>query len=293
MRLHRFAVMFAVSARGFLALSLCSSVSNAEEKPSEPSKEYERALQPGGSGDLRRFEKMLTWDVLNPKLFKVPHGTVRAYYDLAGLPKDSESKFGLAHEKLHHSPESIKRDLLRRNLFVQYEIWRLHLLREEISWTALISGPPGSRAPLEPEPGSSESWLWVLDPERGNVPRWDRSIEGRETLWFRNQPVLGESGVRRLVRWRLSRIGGRYVTPRLNLADLEEVAPWFHQHIPPYVLDRAGNRKHSDLNLCRPCRECDVLILDAPDSEYRIRFMVPAPDAKADGEASAEAGLDP
>jgi len=70
----------------------------------------------------------------------------------------------------------------------------------------------------------------------------------------------------------------------------------FDTHFSPDDFRRIhirGNRKHNDLNLSRPCRECDVLILDAPDSEYRIRFIVPAPNAKTDGEASAGVDLDP
>jgi hypothetical protein len=46
-----------------------------------------------------------------------------------------------------------------------------------------------------------------------------------------------------------------------------------------------GHREQSDLNLIRPCRECDVFVIDAPDSEYRIRFMVPAPKFEVDRES--------
>jgi len=289
-------------------------------------------LQPGGNGDLRRFENMATRDVVNPSMLKVPRRNVRLYYDLAGLPEDVHSEFGLAHEKLQHSPESIKRDLWRRVIATRYEIWRLYLSKEEISWTAQVSGPAGTLKAIEA--GSSESWHWEIDSERGNEPKRDKSIKGRERLWFRNQEFLAESGTRHLVQWKLFR-KARCVMPRLKLSDLKEVAPWFYQHIPRYVLDRedwfhfgetdsiavyidhhhknaprmvefVGNycfegmakEKRFDaffdpedfrrihirgasivagftLNFTRPCRECDVLVLDAPHCAYRVRFMVP------------------
>jgi hypothetical protein len=305
----------------FSVVTLGLSRTNAGDMPSKPSREYEQELQRGGNRDLGRFEGMPTGLAFDPKRFKVPQENVRAYCDLAGLPKDNAA-FGRTHQKLHHSPEAIKSDLLKYGLQIHQEIWRLHLWREEVSWTARVSAP--GRYPKPYTADSDESWLWRIDPEQDKHPGWDSSLMGQESLRIRRQPVLSTSGAALLVQWRIFRVGGRYVTPRLKLADLKEVAPWFYQHIPHYVLDREewfhfgetdsvavyidrdfedaprtvefvgrysfeGRAKEkqfdaffhpddfrrihvrgtwgvsdNELNLSRPCRECDVLVLDAP-----------------------------
>ena len=59
--------------------------------------------------------------------------------------------------------------------------------------------------------------------------------------------------------------------PRGIMAHSSKTAPGIVQN---------SNLGQSAMNLARPCRESDVLILHAPSDSFCIRFMVPAPKLK-------------
>ncbi len=307
----------------------------------KPSKEYEAEMQPGGLRSPRRYQNRPIHILRRDSDWKVPRVNMRNYHDLAGLPANREAPVRVGNDKLHYSPESTKTSALSGLGHVAWEIWRLDMQREGISWTAEFASVAPLRKPFEA--GFHQKWDWTIGSKR-EVPRgWDASFEGTEEIWVHTNPVLSGRGATKLIHWRVYRDGARYITPRLKLSDLKQYAPWFYDHIPSYVLEREdwfhfwetysiavyinhdatippprmiefvglysldcqtqekrfdtffapndfhrmyvrGESNQNALNLARPSREADVLILDAPAEPYRLRFMVtPAPIAKATG----------
>ncbi len=188
----------------------------------KPSREYEREVQPGGAAALSRYEDLRVQILRRPHDWKVPPKSMRKYHDLVGLPDDYRSPITIGGEKLRISPESIKTSVSQAGGSVNWEVWRLELQREGISWMAEFF----KRWPL-PEPlerGFHYKQAWTIDPVQNTPLGWDASFQGMEELRVGENPYLSYTtlGARPLVHWRVYRQGARYFTPRLKLSDLKK-----------------------------------------------------------------------
>lgn len=345
-----FAVQLFIPAMcGACMMLVVSDVASADDKAAstKPSREYEREMQPNGDRSTTRFENWEFEDHRRSSNYGIPHRTIEEYYKIVGFPKDRTSSFDEGHSVLKMSPGSVKAKLLSHGDFPHWEIWRLQLRRDEISWIA-----SGSFYPLF-QPGESQRHTWHIDREvhpPGTDLQWDWSVWGYETFDVKEIPILGARQPSFLIRWTINKRRTGLVSPRIKISQLEKIAPWFYEHIPQYVRERSEwfdqwdsdsiavyvyldklqdrfrssdeqtpsprmiefcgaysfdgedkqkrfdtyfdpkdfNRIHvrgialmDELNLTRPSRECDVLILDPPGNDYRVRFMVPDPPPAA------------
>ena len=109
------------------SFALLTLVATTVTLAEDPSKEYEAEMQTGGFRGLALCEDSPIYYGRRATSSKLPHGNMRKFYDLAGLPKEGSWRLREPYNGFAYTPQSIKKAVDHYPFGVDWGIWRLHL----------------------------------------------------------------------------------------------------------------------------------------------------------------------